>query len=254
MGSQILAKTFLVLETLSGKNGGISVTELSRSAGLNISTVHRILGSLMARGYVRQDGERNYSTGLNIINLSSAYLNSLDLKTEAEPFLKDLSGKLNLMVYMATLMDNQIVYIDRHEFFNGLRRYAGIGERRPLYCTALGKVLLTGFSETDLRTYAESAEYNQLTPNTITDAGELIAQVHQAGELGWSHDDEEMEPDTCCRAAPIHDYRGRVIAAISVSGPRETVSGDRQDEVVRELVAAAAGISENLGFYREDRC
>ena len=99
MAVQILDKSFLVLETLSREFSGLTVSELSKRVDLNISTVHRILGTFAERGYIRQDQDKRYCLSLKFIELSSSYLNGLDLKMVAEPFLKDLASVLKQTVF-----------------------------------------------------------------------------------------------------------------------------------------------------------
>ena len=251
MGSQILGKSFVILETLAREFGGRSVTELAEAVNMNISTVHRILNSMKDRGYVDQDERKRYSISMKFVELSSSYLNSLDLKKEAEPHLMELSRKLNMTVFLATLMENQIVYIDRYEIFDGLRRYASIGERRPLYCTALGKALLLGFSDKELQEYAYTVDYRPYTAKTRDNGDDLIRDVRLAAVRGWSSDEEELQPNVSCRATPIFDYRGHIIAAVSTSGATEQLKGENGESVVEALMITAGRISDNLGYNKE---
>lgn len=248
MGSQILGRSFFILETLAREFGGHSVTELSREVDMNVSTVHRILNSLMDRGYVRQDEEKRYSISVKFVELSSSYLNGLDLKKEAEPFLQNLSSRLNLTAFLATRMDDQVVYIDRYAVFDGLRRYATIGERRQLYCTSLGKSLLLGFSDKELREYAATVEYKGPTARSISNGEDLIDEIKHSANRGWTEDNEELVLGVSCMAAPIFDYRGHIIAAISVSGPKENIMGENKKDVVETLAGTASGISKCLGY------
>ncbi|MDC7235063.1 MAG: IclR family transcriptional regulator [Spirochaetales bacterium] len=248
MPVQILDKSFLVLETLSREFSGLSVSELSKRVDLNISTVHRILATFSARGYIQQDDDKQYSLSQKFIELSSSYLGSLDLKEVAAPFLKDMSAVLNMTVFLATMMDNHAVYIDRHDNLNKLRCYTIIGERKPLYCTALGKSLLMGFSQRELDHYIEHCDFQKFTDTTFNNGDELRKDLEKSRHRGWSVDDEEGVEGVICYAAPIHDYRGHIIAAMSTSINKEDLNSENQQAIIDSLLRVSRLISEKMGY------
>ncbi|MBF9018872.1 MULTISPECIES: IclR family transcriptional regulator [unclassified Oceanispirochaeta] len=248
MAVQILDKSFLVLETLSRDFAGLSVSELSKKVDLNITTVHRILGTFSDRGYIQQDRDKRYSLSQKFIELSSSYLNGLDLKGVAGSFLKKMSSELQMTVFLATLMDNQAVYIDRHDSFNKLRRYTSIGERKPLYCTALGKSLLLGFSTKDIDRYIENCDFERFTETTVSSREQLLKDLETSSIRGWSVDYEEVIEGIICFAAPIYDYRGHIIAAMSTSINKEDMNPASQDKIINTLIEVSRLISEKMGY------
>ena len=247
MAVQILDKAFLILETLSRELAGLSVSALSEQMGMNISTVHRILGAFQSRGYVEQTENKRYKLSLKFIAISSSYLHSLELKTETDPFLNKLSAQLKLTVFLATLMEDQVVYIDKHEIYSSFRKYSVIGERRPLYCTALGKALLLGFTREELDLYIVRTAFESFTLRTIRDGGALREELDASRERGWTMDNEEIEEGIVCFAVPIHDYRGKIIASVSTSCFGKEIEG-RKEEIVGSLLAASSRISERMGY------
>lgn len=248
MAVQILDKSFLILETLSREFSGLSVSELSKKVDLNITTVHRILGSFTKRGYIQQDDERLYSLSQKFIELSSSYLGGLDLKDVAAPFLKEMSDELKMTVFLATLVDNHAVYIDRHDNLNKLRCYTIIGERKPLYCTALGKSLLQGFSSRELEKYIETCDFQRFTETTVGNRKELLNDVEEGLARGWTMDYEEVIEGIICFAAPIRDYRGHVIASMSTSINKEDLTSESQTKIIDALKKISLLISEKLGY------
>ncbi|MDA3955628.1 IclR family transcriptional regulator [Oceanispirochaeta sp.] len=253
MAVQILDKSFLVLETLSREITGLTVSELSKRVDLNITTVHRILGTFADRGYIRQDQDKRYCLSLKFIELSSSYLNGLDLKQIAEPFLKDLTSSLKETVFLATLMDNQAVYIDKHEIYQNLRCYTVLGERKPLYCTALGKSLLLGFNEKELNHYFETCEFEVFTEFTITDKNKLRKELKISSARGWTVDDEEAVPGLICFAAPIFDYRGHIIASVSTSFNKEDLQDDDRIRITDQLLEVSGKISKRMGYKKQEK-
>ncbi len=252
MAVQILDKSFHVLETLSREFSGLSISELARRVDLNISTVHRILSSFSERGYVTQDSEKRYSLSLKFIDLSSSYLMGLDLKAVAEPILKALSEELEETVFLATMMDNQAVYIDRHDYINHLRCYTSIGERKPLYCTALGKSLLLGFTRQEQEAYVAACDFAPFTDKTLKDGETLLEELERSSRRGWTVDDEENVSGVICHAAPIYDYRGHVIAALSTSMNRDETSSEKLNRITTALLSTAGKVSSRMGFQKQE--
>lgn len=252
MAVQILDKSFLILETLSREFSGITLSELSVKVNLNITTVHRILSTFADRGYIQQDVNKLYSLSLKFLELSGSYLNSLDLKTVAENSLQELSVTLEETVFLATSMDNQVVYIDRFKIRGNSQRYAMIGERQPMYCTSLGKSLLMGFSKKKLIHYAENCDFEKLTENTLQNKEQLLKEIEISKARGWSMDNEEMFNGVICFSAPIHDYRGVVIAAISISVTKETLKTLSRDQICSSLITVSEQISHRMGYKKKE--
>lgn len=245
---QSLDRAFDILETLSREKDGLALTEIGRRLGLPKSTVFRLLDSLGSRGYVeRTSATGGYKLGLEFIELASLYLNNLDLKVEAQPFLMRLSHDTGKTVFLAILGGREMVYIDKSETFSSLRKYSVIGERRPLYCTALGKAYLSALDEAEARGLLTGVRLERMTPATATDIETVMARVGEARVRGWALDDREIEDNVRCVAAPILDYSARPIAALSVSWD----IGAQPDADIRDIgarvMAAAKAISRRMG-------
>ncbi len=218
MKVQSLTRAFDIVELLSREQHGLTLTEVSARLDLPQSTTYRLLSALKERGYVEQTKPSSwYRLGLAFVELSSLYLNRLELKTEAEPFLRELSQKTRQTVFMATRDGDQIVYIEKVEQFDSLRKYSIIGQRKPVYATSLGKALLLGLTDIEIREALAHTRFEALGPKTLTDLQRLLYEIQISRERGWTLDDEEAEPGVRCVAAPVRDYRGHVIASVSTS-------------------------------------
>src|SRR6056297_3281353 len=249
MKVQSIDRVFDILELLSVKHEGLSLTEISRRLELPTSTVFRLLSVLRSRNYIEKNDSTNvYRLGLGFVELTSLYLSNIELKTEAQPYLRNLSQMTGQVVFMGTEHDGEMVYIDKYEQFNEIRKYCFIGQRRPLYCTALGKSLLTGFSEEEIRELYGNRELKKMAPNTITDLDELIKEVRLTSERGYSIDDQEMEPDMWCVAAPIYDYRSTIIAAVSTSWDLGSHKNANRNKNIELVLKTAMNISIRMGF------
>lgn len=247
-GTQAIQRAFFVLETLATRREGMGVTELARALDLHKSTVHRLLHIMCEMGYVERaaDGIR-YRLGLKLVDLSSLRLNQLELKTEAVPHLHELVASTGQTVHLAILMGDEAVYIDKMEKHQTLRMYSQIGRRVQLHCSSVGKVLLSGLGDNELRQVLSRLEYTIHTPNTVKSAEILYHEINLARERGYTVDREEHEVGISCIGAPVYDYRSEVIAAISISGPTAFVCGSQMEELIESVCRCAREISHRMG-------
>lgn len=251
MKVQVLERAFDIVELLSREQHGLSLTDIGQRLDLHKSTVHRLLQSLKDRGYIEKMTGGNYRLGMEFIELSSLHLNNLELKTEAQPLLRGLAAEVNNTVFLAMLQDDEVVYIDKMETHSSLRKYSIIGRRAPLHCTALGKAMLAGRSDTEIRETYGNKPPKRFTPKTFTDVDRLVAEIGKTRARGWSVDDEEYEKGIRCVGAPIRDYRNQVIGAVSTSGSVSMIQKDRVKEIGGTVSKAALEISRRMG-YRGD--
>ena len=249
MSVQSLDRAFDILELLSKEQLGLSITDISKKLNLHKSTVFRLLNSLKNRGYIQQNSDTlKYSIGYEFIELSSLYLNNLELKTEAEPILRKLSQRTTKTVFLAILQDHQAMYIDKVEQFNSLRKYSIIGTKTPLHCTALGKSLLIGMDEEEIREFYEKHDFEIYTKNTIKDIATLLKEIKKSKQQGWTCDNEEIEEGVNCIASPIYDYRSNIIAAVSTSWNIKAALPISKENIINYVKEAAEEISANMGY------
>jgi len=247
-GIQVIDRAFDILELLSDAKDGMGVTEIGVKIGLNKSTVHRIVNAMADRGYIERVNSRGiYRNGLKLVDLASVHLNSVELKTEARPFLRELTSRMNLTTHLATLDDVEAVYIDKVDVESSLRLYSQIGRRISVHCSALGKSLLSGLTDADVSERLKRCNFMRHTAHTLTERTALLRQIGEVRRHGYSVDDEEHEEGIRCIASPVSDYRGRVVAAISLTGPAGVVSKEREAEIGEMVKGVAQDISHRLG-------
>jgi DNA-binding IclR family transcriptional regulator len=245
---QSLDRAFDIIDLLAHEQHGLKLTDIANELDLHKSTVYRLISVLKSRGYVEKGEETNlYRLGLGFIELSSLYLNKIEMKTEAEPHLRELSRLVGQTVFFATMQDHEVVYIDKFEQFNSLRRYSIIGKRRPLYCTALGKAMLLERTDEEIRDIFRDTVLKRMTDNTITNVADFVEELRVSRQRGWTRDNEEYELNVQCIAAPVHDYRNTIIAAVSIAwnGSADDVDIPWAAEHVH---STALHISRHLGY------
>jgi len=248
MSVQSIDRAFDILELLSKEPRGAAVTEIGRRLDLHKSTVHRLLSSLRERGYVEKDMlSGNYKLGLGFVELASLYLNGLELKTEASPFLHQLTQATGQTTFLAIKDGAEVVYIDKVETFDSLRRYTIIGKRIPLHTSSLGKAMLSGCSDDEIERIYPDQDLVMLTKKTLPTFDALMAEIRQTRDRGWSVDDEENERGTHCVGAPVFDYRDRVIAAVSSAWDFKVNPDLTWEHVAKHVVKCAASVSLKMG-------
>jgi IclR family KDG regulon transcriptional repressor len=249
MAVQSLTRAFDIVELLAQEQHGLSLSEIAGRLQLPTSTVFRLLSAMKERGYVEQQKRSSgYRLGLTFVDMSSLYLNRLELKTEAEPFMRDLSNRTGQTVFLAIRDQEQIVYIDKMEQFSSLRKYSIIGQRRPAYTTSLGKALLLDLDDEEIRSLMAGHTFEKYGPKTHTDLQRLLVDIQSSRSRGWTMDDEEAEEGIRCVAAPIHDYRSRVIAAISVSWAISAYPDIDIQATAEQVIRTSGEISRHMGF------
>jgi len=246
---KVLNKSLSILETLLQHNSPMSMTEISEKLGLYPSTIHRILDTLKHWGYVEQgSNNQKYQLGLKLLELGMAKLHQIDLVKEAHPFLKELVNKCNETVHLGVLEEEEVLYLAKEESSQIIRMCSYVGKRAPLHSTALGKVLLADLSEEERRKILEQKGLPRITEKTITNKEGLEKELNRIKKQGFALDRRENEKDVCCIAAPIKNYQGKVIAAVSISSPVYRVDINKQNHLKETLIKITKKISKRLGY------
>ncbi|MFO7321854.1 MAG: IclR family transcriptional regulator [Chloroflexota bacterium] len=248
-GVQSVERAFRLLELLGSADDFLAISDLARMSGLPLGTTHRLLDTLVQLEYVERDPHsRRYTLGLKTLQLRGAVIGHMNLGMQAMPVMKALMQQVNETVHLAVLNDGEIVYIDRIEGLHTQGMYTRIGKRAPAHCTALGKVLLAFLPQDGWREVVSRRGLRRFTPHTITSVEELERELATIRERQFAIDDEEVEIGVRCVAAPVRDYSGEVVAAVSISGPISRVFPERDRELAEAICWAGRLISAKLGY------
>ena len=247
-GVQSVQRIFALLELLAASPRGAGLQKLAEGTGLAKSTVHRLLASLVQLGYVAQDPETSqYRLTLKLFELSSSAANQLDLMGIAKPHLDRLSATTGEAVHLVLRDDLDIVYIYKAESGN-LRMSSHVGLRAPLYCTGVGKAILSSLPAAEVQRIWNSSDRKKLTAHTITELPALERQLRAVRANGFAIDDEENELGIRCVALPIPGPDGRAQAAFSISSLVPHMSEERIAEIARISLETRAAILRDLGL------
>ena len=230
----------------------IGVTELARRLHLHKNNVFRLLATLEDKGYVEQsDDSERYRLGSSCLRMGQSFVRTHGLTRWARPVLEALAEETRETAHLGVLRDFGVVHLDGEQapglVVTGLR----VGMRLPSHCTALGKVLLGCAPPRTLEAFDRrlaSTPVEGFTEETIVDRDKLIEHLHRVAAQGWALDLEECARGVVCAAAPVHDASGRLVGALSVSGPAFRLDRDElEDRVVGLVAARAIQLSRQLG-------
>jgi IclR family KDG regulon transcriptional repressor len=244
-----LKKALDLLEALAGHESARPI-ELAQNTGLTRSNVNRLLATLREMGYVESRDGKSYQLGYKVFVLGNSVPRRNQLTAIAYPYLVPLAELCQENVNLGVLHNQRVLYIDKVESTRYVRVDRSSGGTDPVYCTALGKVLLTGMTDLELATFASVIDYNPRTKATITNANDFIACVNKAARDGYATDMCELSDEIRCIAAPIMVRDGRVVAGISISAPSMRLSPERMTELRSPLLQAAFAVSATMGYSR----
>jgi DNA-binding IclR family transcriptional regulator len=239
--NQSVERSLIVLEQLA--RGEQRLGDLAGELGTHKSTVLRILQTLESRGFVRRRDNGAYVLGLRVVELGTAALAEVDLRSVARSALERLASASGETVHLAVLDRDVVIYVDKVESTHPVRMYSRIGAVGPVHCTGVGKVLL---AYTDPSRWPD-VELRRFTERTITSREALLDEAQRIRALGWGTDEREHEETIRCIAAPAFDSSGGPAAALSMSVPTSRMSQDELQGYVPQLLEAARTITRELG-------
>jgi DNA-binding IclR family transcriptional regulator len=231
-----------VLDAFGPRHRALSLSEISRRAGLSLSTAHRLVSELVNWGALERDANGRYSVGLRLLELAALAPRGLELREAAFPYLDELHQRTRGNVHLGVRDGLEVVYVETLRARTGRPISSRIGDRWPMHATGTGLVLLA-MAERELQERALRRPLERFTPMTVTDPAELrrlLARVRQSG-VAVARGQITL-PDLAV-AVPVYDPYGGVAAAISVVVEAETA----KPKVLAHMLTEAAGaISRKL--------
>ncbi|WP_349368494.1 IclR family transcriptional regulator [Salinarimonas sp.] len=246
---QSLERAFAVLEEVARHRDGVTLSEISRAVGLHTSTLYHVTRTLVALGYLRPGtNDKRYRMGRAVFQLASACLDEAEICDTVEPFLDRLAQATGEATHYAIWERGSALILTRRAAPNALQITERVGTLRPLYCTAIGKALLSGLSEDAYEAHVAGIAFEPYTPSTLKDAQALRLQIEAVRRDGIAFDDCEFNAEVRCMAAPVRDFRGRVVGAVGFSGPVWRTSLGAMADHIALTRSVAAEISDRFGF------
>lgn len=243
--SEALARGLHVLTLFNAENRAIPLSDLARAADLPRATVRRVMLTLVHLGYVQAEG-RLFRLTPRVLRLAAAYLTSNAVSTLLQPACDRIMQRVGESCTAAVLEGPDVVMIARALPAQLVPAGVGIGYRLPAYCSALGRVLLSGLAPAALDAYLSAVPLTALTGRTVIDPRTITARVRAAADDGFCFVDEEAEYGFRSVAVPLRTFDGRLVAALNIGARIEradaaTLCGPYL-QVLREEAAELTGL------------
>jgi DNA-binding IclR family transcriptional regulator len=246
---QVLDRALEILRVLGERQNDCGLSELCAELKLHKSTVHRLTMVLEQHRLVDKNPETGrYRLGLKLFEFGSKAISALDLRRHSKPYLNRLLQEIEETVHFCILDDGQVFYVEKVEPERSVRMACTVGSRAPAYCTAVGKAMLAELPEAEVNHIVRRWGLKPITENTITSPTALRTELRTIRSRGFAIDDEEKEVGLRCVGAAVRGHSGKLIAAISVSGPAFRVTKERIPDIGKAVMRAASELSVELGY------
>lgn len=225
----------------------LGVTEIARELELSKAVVHRVLTTLTAKGFVEfVESSRRYRLGPAVLSLGVAYLDRIDVRTQALPSLRQLSETTNETATLSLRYGWERMYVDQITPDREVKMTVALGSAFPLHAGGSSKAFLAFLSEREQEEYLSTQPLTAMTDQTVVDADALRKELREIRERGYALSFGERQAGAGSVASPVMDHRDRPAAVISVCGPLERMR-DEVDEISVLLLETTAELSHRLG-------
>jgi len=247
----VIDRAAQILDSFGFEHQELSVSEIGAKTHLHRSTAHRILMALEYNDLIQQNPENGkYRLGIKLFRLGHQAVSHLNLREICRSFLNRVMEETKETVHLAVLDEDQVLYLDKVEGPHALRMPSRVGRRIPTYCTSLGKAMLSCFDDQEVKNILRVQVLRPYTANTVKTLNQLLTDLRMIRKRGYAVDNEEIEIGLRCVGAPIKDYSGIMVGAISVAAPSARLSSPKISTIGRLVVATAEEISEKLGYEK----
>jgi IclR family acetate operon transcriptional repressor len=246
---QSVDRAVSILQTLAN-HGSAGVTEIAKELGVHKSTVFRLLATLESRGLVEQDAERGrYHIGHTVVALAAGATKVNDLSVLSRPVCRELASAVGETVNVVIHDGLEVISIDQVIGGAAITSVDWVGKRTPMHATAAGKVFLAHLPPNQVEEIVGRG-LTRYTPKTIVDAARLEEQLALVRQQDYATTDEEHELGLAAVAAPIRSHEGKVVAALTASGPTFRVNEETFPRLAEQVQAAASTISWRNGYLK----
>lgn len=232
------------------KTEELGVTEIGKMLELHKSTAFGLINTLEVNKLLEKNEDTGkYRLGLELFRLGTKVNSSL--RHIAIPYLENLVKMYQETVNLVILDDTSVIYLEKVESTHSMRISTLVGGRLPLYCTAVGKAILSGMTDAELENKLKKMEFKRYTENTLCEKDALLKSIQAARIAGYALEKEELEHGLSCVAAPLYNHLGQPFGAISVSGPASRMTDEFKREIGETLLKSTIEISKKLGWSRK---
>ena len=211
-----LRKGLDVLTCFDRRHTRLTLSEVARLTQSTPASARRSLVTLVQLGYLETNGKLFWMLPKSLL-VAYSFLSSRPMPALAQPLLDALSERTRESASLGTLLEDDAIIIGRSTARRSLSTGLGIGSRLPVYCSAIGRTLLSGLPQQEARARLQAIERPPLTQRTVVDLDNLLDLLDACRQSGWSYSDGELELGVRSMAAPVRDPQGNTIAAMSIA-------------------------------------
>jgi IclR family transcriptional regulator, acetate operon repressor len=236
----VTGKAFSILEVISLNPEPTIMPEIIRSTGMTKPTAHRIVNLLVDMGFLERDAfDRGFIEGANLVGLAYRTLAAAAPRSLRHSVLQGLSELVGETCNYGVLSGGEVIYLDRVEGKWPLGLRFDAGSRVPAHCTAIGKLLLSSLSESELRASVEVMPLSAYTTNTITEVKPLMAAFEEIRRDGIGTDNQEFMHGVVCVAVPVKGEGGRFLGGVAISAPEARLTLNEMLGLVPQMQESA---------------
>lgn len=243
-----------IFEAIGSKKGGLTHRELAAELEIPKGSLSPLLSNLVDRGYLTFDRlSKRYMLGPNLLVLTGRYLCSLEIVEIGRPILRELVAEIDEDTEIVVMKGDEVLFLHKEECSKPLKYSIAIGELAPAYATSAGKAILAHLPESDVAQYLAAVGLTPITKKSITDPDSMRRELNEIRSIGLAYGREEFHEGICGIAAPVFNFYGSVVGAVVVTLPSIRFNRETKRFIEPRLKEAAARISRELGFARDDR-
>ena len=243
-----LQRGLRLLHLFSQYSRGLTAKQVAGLSRLPVSTVHRFLANLVTAGFLSCDVDGTYHLGIACFAIGQAAVGQLDIRRLSLPYLRELNHQTRETIHLTVRHGLSAVYVEKLDSPEPLRIHSRIGAAVPLYCTAVGKVMLAYMPEEEQERILPEIAIKRLTANTVGNLQELKTELYRVRKNGYACDLEEHEMHIRCMAAPIWDHNCTVQSSVSITAPVVRMPVTRLRQLAPLIQSAGLQISRELGY------
>jgi len=242
-----LSKGLAVLQAFGEADHPLTLSEIATALRANNTTATRLCYTLTELGFIQRDGQRRYHLTPKVLTLGHSYISGLAWYAVAQYYLEKLFREVQETVSLSILEGSEIIYVLRIRKRKYLPFDIQIGTKLPVYCTAMGKVLMAMGSPKKTQSILKTLEFKSLTARTITRLDKFLEELDRVRKKGYGINDEELSIGNRSVAAPILDEHGYAVAAIHIAVPTTEHSRSQMEKIFAlQVIKTAHEISEAL--------
>ena len=243
-----VGKAMELIEILLQRRAPMSLNALAEAAGYPKPTVYALLSTMREYSVIVQQPDGKYYLGMKLYECGCAVSGRWDISAIAHPYLEQLAQLSGASAYISVIEGNDVVTFDQCVGSSGIRISSEIGSRLPLHATSQGKLLLSQFSDAEVRGRLAAIGMQAFTPHTMTDPEQILEALHKISDDGYAVEDGEYKIGLRSVSAPIYNYEGKLAYAVGVVGLFRRVHSEEFEKAVAGVLATANQLSNAIGY------